>query len=268
VGFPFKIFEMKHLWHFIAILFITFAVLAIYSFSPKTIKIGNVELKKTGISLFFTGDTATQYIMPAIPVKYETPKMDSSAQSILLIGDSMLEQLRWAMRDYCEHNGHSLNTVMWYSSQSMWFGQYDTLRYYIKKFKPTYIVLVLGANELFVGDIKTKRAEYVKKIVADMDTIPFIWVGPPNWKKDTGINDLILRYAKPGKYYPSYKISLDNPSFKRYKDGAHPLPATAYYWMDNIAEWIMNESDYPILLNKPDKKYSMSTNTVILQPLK
>lgn len=259
---------MKKLWGFIFILVITFSVLTLYSFSSKTIHIGKVELKKTGIKTFIVGDTTPLYVMGPIAVKNEVPKMDSTTQNILLIGDSMLEQLRWAMRDYCEHNGHSLNTVMWYSSQSMWFGQYDTLKYYIEKFKPTYIVMVLGANELFVSDIKTKRADYVKKIVTDMDTIPFIWVGPPNWKDDTGINDLILRYAKPGRYYPSYTISLNNPNFGRYKDGAHPLPSAAHYWMDEIATWIMDKSDYPILMDKPAEKGSMSTNTVILQPLR
>ncbi len=249
-------------------LLITFVVLGLYSFSSRTIKVGGVELKKTGIKTFIVGDTIPQYAMAPIAVIDEVPQIDSSSQRILLIGDSMLEQLRWAMRDYCEANGHELKTVMWYSAQSEWFGKYDTLKYYINQYKPTYIVLVLGANELFVGNIKTKRADYVKKIVNDMDTIPFIWVGPPNWKHDTGINDLILRYARPGRYYPSYKLSLDNPKFKRYKDGAHPLPSTAHYWMDEIAVWIMNESNYPILLDKPTEKGSMSTNTVILQPLR
>ena len=259
---------MKDVWRFIIIIFIAFGIITIYSFSSKTIKIGDIELKKTGISTFFVGDTIPQTALLALKVKNEVPQMDSSAQKILLIGDSMLEQMRWAVRDYCEANNHELNTVMWYSSQSMWFGQYDTLTYYINKYKPTYIILILGANELFVGDIKTKRADYVKKIVADMGDTPFVWVGPPNWKKDTGINDLIMRYAHKGKYYPTLNISLNNPTFKRYSDGAHPLPATAHYWMDELAKWIMEDSDFPILLDKPNQKGSMSSNTVIIQPLK
>ncbi len=259
---------MKDIWRFISILLITFAVLTIYSFSPKTIKIGKIELKKTGIRTFIMGDSTPTEAMIAEKVKIKTPKLDTSKQRILLIGDSMLEQLRWAMRDYCQANGDQLYTVMWYSAQTKWFGKYDTLSYYIKKIKPTYIFMVLGANELFVSDIKTKRAKYVKKIIKEFDTIPFIWVGPPNWKKDTGINQLIARYAKRGRYYPSIDISLNNPKFRRYRDGAHPLPSTAKYWMDQIAIWVMNKSDYPILLNKPNKKGTMSTNTTILQPLK
>ena len=259
---------MRAVWNFISILIITIGVLIAYSFYPKTIKIGNLELKKNNLKTFIVGDTTPTDALMAVKLRNEKPKMDSSKQVILLIGDSMLEQLRWAMRDYCQYNGHELHTVMWYSAQSKWFGQYDTLKYYINKFHPTYIVLVLGANELFVSNIKERRAKYVKKIVADMDTIPFVWVGPPNWKKDTGINDLISRYVSWGAYYPSYKISLNNPKFKRYRDGAHPLPSTAAYWMDEIAKWIMKDSDHPILMNKPDVIGTMSTNTVILQPLK
>ncbi|MEA3450272.1 MAG: hypothetical protein U9Q83_00045 [Bacteroidota bacterium] len=259
---------MKDIWRFIFILLITFAVLTLYSFSSKTIKIGKIELKKTKIKTFIVGDTIPVDALIATKVQTETPKMDSSKQKILLIGDSMLEQFRWAMRDYCEENGHELNTVMWYSSQSKWFGEYDTLTYYINKLKPTYVILVLGANELFVSDIKTKRAKHVKKIVADFDTLPFVWVGPPNWKKDTGINQLIARYAKKGSYFPTINICLNNPKFSRYKDGAHPRRSAANYWMDELAIWIQEESSFPIILNKPEKKGSMSTNTVIIQPIK
>ncbi len=259
---------MKDVWRFISIIFVTFTILAAYSFSSKTIKIGDVEIKKIGINKFIVGDTMPQNALKAVEVKEVVPKMDSTPQNILLIGDSMLEQLRWCVRDYCEANGHNMNTVMWYSSQSMWFGKYDTLKYFMDIYKPTYVILVLGANELFVSDIKDTRADFVKEIVKDIGETPFVWVGPPNWKTDTGINELIMRYARNGRYFPTYKISLNNPNFGRYKDGAHPLPSAAEYWMDELAVWIMQNSDYPILLNKPEHKGEMSTNTIILQPLK
>lgn len=246
---------------------ITGAVLTFYSFVDYQVKIGGFELKKTRIEEFIVGDTTPVEARLMVMHRREKPKMDSSSQKILLIGDSMLEQLRWRMRDYCQENGHELKTVMWYSSQSMWFGQSDTLAYYIKEHKPTYIVMVLGANELFVSNIKQKRAKFVKKIIKQADTIPFIWIGPPNWKDDTGINNLILRYCGKYKYYPSYKIT-QNPQFARYADGAHPKPHAAANWMDSVAVWIQTESQYPIILNYPKQKYKGSTNTTILQPLK
>lgn len=259
---------MKSLWNFIAIVFITFALILAYSFYPKTFKIGKLEIKKTEWKYFIVRDTTPKPAMIAVNVETKKRQVDSTHQRILLIGDSMLEQLRKAMYDYCLANGDELQAVIWYSSQSQWYGSTDTLKYFIKKYKPTYVFLVLGANELFVADIKTKRAQFVKNIVNTFGDLPFVWVGPPNWKKDTGINDLIWQYAGFDRYYPTYEISLDNPNFKRFKDGAHPLTESAYFWMDELAKWVVEESRYPILLNKPTTKAKNLPPTVILQPLK
>ncbi len=258
---------MKKTWQFILMIVLTGVVLTFYSFIDYQVKIGDVELKKTSIKEFIIGDTTPVEAMLVVFHEQEKITMDSSSQRILLIGDSMLEQLRWRVRDYCVENEHELKTVMWYSSQSKWFGESDTLKYYINDFKPTYVILVLGANELFVGDIKKKRNKFVRRIVKQMDTVPFIWVGPPNWRDDTGINNLILRYCGRTKYYPSYKIT-QNKGFARYADGAHPKPHAAARWMDSVAVWIMNDSKHPIMLNKPEEKSKGSTNTTILLPLK
>jgi len=260
---------MKNSWQFITILIVTFVLLTIYSFTNHQFKIAGVEIKRTNIKEIIMGDTIPTYAQ-TIQKRSEAHakvEMDSSSQKILLIGDSMLEQLRWRLRDYVESNGHQMFSVIWYSSQSEYYGKSDTLKYFICQYKPTYIMMVLGANELFVSDIINKRSNYVKKIVDDMDTIPFVWIGPPNWKDDTGINQLILRHAGKDRYYPSYKIT-QTPLFKRYNDGAHPKPESACQWFDSVAVWIMNDSRYPILLNLPKEKGKGSPNTTMLQPLK
>ncbi len=262
---------MKESWKFIFILFITLILLSIYSFTEHEIKIAGLTIKKTKIKEFFVGDTIPTYCENILFHNKATTKkkkeMDSSEQRILLIGDSMLEQLRWRVRDYAEENGHKMWSVIWYSSQSEYYGQSDTLTYFINLYKPTYILMVLGANELFVDNITTKRAAYVKRIVEQMDTIPFVWIGPPNWKDDTGINKLILKYAGTKQYYPSYKVT-QTPLFKRYADGAHPKPESASRWFDSTAVWIMKDSEHPIILNLPKQKGKSSPNTTMLQPLK
>ena len=213
---------------------------------------------------FICGDTTPVYATQMYTSEY-TPMsgIDSSAQTILLIGDSMLEQFRWRLRDYCAENGHQMQSVIWYSSQSEWYGTTDTLSHFIKKFKPTYVILILGANELFVRDIIEKRTPYVKHIIEQIDTIPFVWVGPPNWKEDTGINEMILANVGSRQYYPS-----KNLKYKRYADGAHPKPESAAMWCDSVAKYIMDKSRHPILLNPPTKKYTGSPNSTILQPWK
>ncbi|MBQ5402823.1 MAG: SGNH/GDSL hydrolase family protein [Bacteroidales bacterium] len=255
---------MKSGIRIIIILTAVTVLLSVYSFMKPKIELGDVELKKSKIKEFIVEDTVPIMIQGVYESEY-TPRtgVDSSSQKILLIGDSMLEQFRWRLRDYCKENNHEMASVIWYSSQTEWYGTTDTLAYFIKKEKPTYIILILGANELFVKDIIAKRTPYVKHILEQIGDIPFVWVGPPNWREDTGINEMILDNVGCRRYYPS-----KNLTYKRYADGAHPKPESAFMWADSVASFIMTKSRYPILLNTPTKKYTGSPNSTILQPWK
>jgi len=255
---------MKSGFKILIILVVATIILSAYSFAKPTINIGGYELKKSGIMQFIVGDTLPTFIEGVYTSEY-TPNVgiDSSKQKILLIGDSMLEQFRWRLRDYCKENGHEMASVIWYSSQTQWYGTTDTLAYFIKKEQPTYIILILGANELFVKDIIKQRTPCVKHILEQIGDIPFVWVGPPNWREDTGINDMILSNVGPRRYYPS-----KNLTYKRYADGAHPKPESAFMWADSVASFIMTKSRHPILLNTPTQKYTGSPNSTILQPWK
>jgi len=248
----------QYVWLLLGVL-VLFTVL---SFSNVKIRIGSYELKDSGIRKFFLPEVLPMAQAADSIVQEGTgEKVDSSAQKFLLIGDSMLEFLRIRLGDYCRKNGHTMNAVIWYSSSSLWYGQCDTLKNFINKHKPTYVLLVLGANELFIKDITTERAEYVRNIIAQMDTLPFVWVGPPNWKDDTGINDLILRYAGKDRYFPS-----KNLSYERTKDGAHPKRESAYKWMDSVAVYLQTEARYKILMTPPDTFLNKVPPTEILQP--
>jgi len=260
----------KHLWQFIGIIGITFFVFVGYSFSNFDIGYKGFTLKKANFKQYIMNDDSIfaemyeplAFLYDTVPE--EVPVVvDTTAQRILLIGDSMLEGLMLRVRDYAIYNGHEQKSVIWYSSQSKWYGESDTLAYYVKKFKPTYIMLCLGANELFIRDIKKDRLKYVKNIISQMDTIPYVWIGPPNWKDDTGINELIVENTGEENYYPSLNLS-----YRRTRDGAHPTHSSAAQWMDSVAHWITNESNYRIKLVQPDKKQKGSPHATLLQPLK
>jgi hypothetical protein len=250
------------IFSFICLLF------AAYSLARFELIIWDIPIKKTGFREFVYDipehpfGKAIQKTSGATVQEIKQAPMDSSSQRILLIGDSMLEGLGVRLRDYSEHNKHDLKTVIWYSSSTEYFGRSDTLKYFIKQYKPTYIMLVLGANELFVSDIIRKRKPYVRHILKQIDSINFVWVGPPNWKEDTGINDLIVNSVGKGNYFPS-----KNLTYQRTRDGAHPTRASSAVWMDSIAVWVMRDSNRPILLEKPLRKSSRSGNVTLLQPL-
>jgi hypothetical protein len=187
-------------------------------------------------------------------------KTDTTSQSILLIGDSMAYTLIFRLADYCLQNNHTMHVVSWVSSSTVGFGACDTLRHYIDKFKATYVIFVIGSNELFVDNIKQNRAKYIDRILKQIGRTRCVWIGPPNWKEDTGINDLLLESVGKEKFFLS-----KNLKFHR-RDHAHPTLESAAMWMDSIASWIKRESCYKIKLDWPTVKNTEKIYPVVLVP--
>ena len=194
--------------------------------------------------------------------EHKQAELDTVPKNILFIGDSMLEGLSPRLAAYAKLNGHKLHTVIWYSSTSEVWGSCDTLRHFIRRFKPDYIFVCLGANELFVRDIAKKRAKYVDHILEQIGDIPYVWIGPPNWKPDTGINDLVSSKVADGSYFMSNGMTFD-----RAKDGAHPTRRSAGLWMDSVARWMGQECAHPILMEMPEVGTTERAGSVtVLQP--
>lgn len=245
-------------------------IFAIYAFVDFKIGSGDNEVRKADFQGLYTlADNDS--IMSVETV--ETPDSSiqknekepivftpDSARNILFFGDSMLEGLCRRFIDYADQNGHDLHTVLWYSSSTEIWAKTDTLQYYINKFKPDYIVVCLGSNELFVKDID-HRKENIKKIVKKFGDLPFVWVSPPNWKKDTGINDAIISVVGKDRYFDSRSLKLE-----RGPDHAHPTFPAAAIWMDTIARWLNSPAcRNPIMMEWPQKEVP-SRNVTMLQP--
>lgn len=189
--------------------------------------------------------------------------VDTSSQFFLLLGDSMGEYLRMRLNDYCKQNGHQMQTVIWYSSSTEWYGDCDTIAYFIKKYNPTYILIDLGSNELFVRDIITKRQKYVEHILEQIGDIPYVWIAPPNWKDDTGINELILSNVGASRYFESKRLT-----YQRCSDGAHPVKSSAYKWMDSVAVFLSTSAAHRVRMDFPEQKLNKVPSTVIISPKK
>lgn len=184
------------------------------------------------------------YIAGVPPIRLD---LDTSPQRILMLGESMFEGLYLALLPYSKKNKHFLKCIIWYGSSTKdWGARNDTITKLIEKYKPTLVMMSVGANELFIRDIIETRDVYMQNIAKQLQPHNYLWIGPPNWKKGTGINDLILKYVPSAQYYESRKLK-----YQRAKDGAHPTRASSRMWADSIARWIMEESPYPIRLEKP-----------------
>ncbi len=164
-------------------------------------------------------------------------KPDSiNGEKVLLIGDSQLEGLRSPIYNYCITNNHQLiASILWYGSSTKLWGQSDTLKYFLKKYKPTYLIIAIGLNELFVNDMDNRRT-YINSILTTVKKfgVRYFWIGPAAWKKDKGITSLLEEMN--GKYfYPSHKLKLD-----RAKDKMHPSRKAARIWVDSVAVHVSN----------------------------
>lgn len=187
--------------------------------------------------------------------------LDSSPKTILIIGDSMLEGLAPRLGAYCKASGDTLYAAIWYSSTSELYGESKLMSDYIAKYHPDYIFLSLGGNELFVSDVAEKRDKHVKSILAEIGDIPYLWIGPPNWKADTGINELISKNTPEGCYFRS-----EGMEFERKRDGAHPTPESAAAWMDSIIRWMPLHAKYVLPLQTPTEESVRPYKLFIHQP--
>ncbi len=202
-------------------------------------------------------------VLPPIPPPAPIPEPagpDTSAHRILFIGDSMVEGLRYRLSQYATANGHSMECVIWYSSSSKYWAQGDTLSHFIRRFDPSYIFVCMGANELFVRNLEEREAA-VGKIIREMGDLPFIWIGPPNWKPDTGINDILLRLCGRKRYYPSLRLS-----YERASDGAHPVMRSYNMWADSVSTWLRDSSAHPIRWEIPAQDTPKTHGVTLLMP--
>lgn len=269
---PFR--NYRGLWLLLATAFVIFAVVsafdpfAIFGHEMKSSKIWPTLTAQTrkakGTSndkpVTKKGSTNSPITTPK-PKKIKPVETDTVPKTILFIGDSMLDGLYPRLAAYANENGHTLYCVIWYSSTSEVWGRSNRLKEYITKLNPGYIFVSLGANELFVKDIAEKRDKYVKKIIADIGDIPYVWIGPPNWKPDTGINDLVAANAGEDHFFLT-----NGMKFPRMKDGAHPTHAAAVGWMDSVVRWMPAHSAHPIRMNTPKQKTARAKRVFVHQP--
>lgn len=212
------------------------------------LKIGSYTPKKAPIADLFITDSVGSVNHDTVVVsknqvikKVET---DSASQVIFIFGDSMTFNLALRLAQYAKQNGHTIHSVNWDSSNTKIWAEHDTLSHYIQKFHPTQIFISLGSNELYLKKPDVRRPE-VRKILSVIDTIPYVWIGPPNWKEDSGINDMIESECKPGSFFRSAGME-----FKRKKDGIHPTKESSALWVDSIMRWI-GKSSHPFLVETP-----------------
>ena len=170
---------------------------------------------------------------------------DTTVRSVLIFGDSMTILVANRLAAYGEKNGYEVVSVTWDGSSSVSWAGCDTLDNFIERYHPDFVMVTLGSNELFLKNFEARRP-YVEKVVAKLGGIPFVWIGPPNWKEDVGFNAMMRRALPRGTYYDSNGLDLP-----RGADHIHPTPSGGITWTDSIMSW-MRFTPHPIPSERPD----------------
>ena len=263
-------FRKRPLLGIILSLFFTLATLVAYSYSGFKLNLLGMEFRQPEIKEYISppppraklarkavGPTLAGTQVPSSAATGSQPTVqgivqtirysnDTSHQRILMIGESMIEGMYLRFLKYSKVNGFSVKAKIWYgSSLGMWC-KGDTFKKILDQIKPTYVIVAIGSNELFIPHIRTRQV-YLTKILDWLKDYKFVWIGPPNWKEDTGIGEMYKENIPDDQYFLSRNIK-----YNRRKDGAHPTQESCNMWADTVAKWIMYKSAYPIKLENPD----------------
>lgn len=231
------------------LLFLTIILIGISSCQkPSKISLDSNEIKlaenKSQTLIYKDIDSLEQHYFEIATID-STTLMDSTKHIVLLIGDSMGQGLKLPLKKNVESNGHKFVSAVERSSSIIRWAGTKKLNKLLKEHKANYVIISLGSN-----DIASKQLEYyeerIEKIIEKMPDTKFIWVGPPLWKKDTGMEEMMANKIGDERYFDSKSITIP-----RAGDGIHPTWKGYKLWADSISTWIMRDSRHKIMLN-PD----------------
>lgn len=170
---------------------------------------------------------------------------DTTIHNVLVFGDSMTHHLAMSIAKYGTKNNYKVTGVTWESSSIPGWSNSGKIEKYLKEVKPDFVIISLGSNEMELKHFE-RRLPDVEKIVAKLDSLPFVWVGPPLWKEDKGVYKMLEKGLPKGVLF-----KVENLDIPRGPDHVHPTKRGADIWADTLMRWI-KQSPHPILTELPD----------------
>jgi hypothetical protein len=203
------------------------------------------------------------HLAAAAPAEADTPTepVVAARERILLIGDSMVQNLVPRLADYCLENGHELIPAVWWGSTSMAWGSSSRLDQLLAEHKPTVVMVVLGSSELLTSDIERLGTVAVRNVLRKVGARPLVWIGPPNWRADSGINAVLARELGAGRFFRSAELALP-----READGIHPTREGGDAWVESIVGWLAKESSVTMTLAVPTRKATPPRTKIFRSP--
>jgi lysophospholipase L1-like esterase len=184
--------------------------------------------------------------------RVEEPSSDASPSSlqeeatppkryrlVVHTGDSMVGGgLCKALQPKFKAEGTEFVRDVWESASIAAFAQSQRLPKLMKKYDPDLVLLTLGANDVFDRHPEN-MIRYIESIVKKIGDRDCYWIGPPLWKGDFGLVDVIREHVSPCKFFDSKNLVL-----QRAGDGIHPTEKGGATWAD--AFWGSFRSAVPV----------------------
>ncbi len=152
-------------------------------------------------------------------------------------GDSMVGGgLCKALAPKFQAEGTKFVRDVWEAASLPMFAQSDRLPKLMKKYDPDLVLITLGANDIF-----TIHPEYfvqhIETIVKKVGPRDCVWIGPPPWKGEHGLVDVMREHSAPCRFFDSTPLVLD-----RRPDGIHPTEKGGEVWADALWPFVKGEA--------------------------
>ena len=169
------------------------------------------------------------------PVTVAPPKV---YRTVVHTGDSMVGGgLCKALAPRFKEEGTKFVRDVWESASISAFDESDRIPTLMKRYDPDLVLLTLGANDVF-NDHPEYMAKHIESIVKKVGHRDCIWIGPPLWKGDKGLVEVIRQHSAPCRFYDSQGLTL-----QRAGDGIHPTEKGGEVWAAAFWPFFKGETD-------------------------
>jgi len=163
-----------------------------------------------------------------------------TGKTVLHVGDSMVGGnwgLTKALDQRFSSEGAKFVRDYKVSESIVSYDKSPKLKDLLAKHRPDIVILTLGTNDVFVP-YPAAMAGNVRNIVARIGARECYWMGPPTWKPDTGIVQVLRDNVAPCKFYDSSNLKL-----QRAGDGIHPTDRGGAEWATSFWTFFRPTSD-------------------------
>lgn len=155
------------------------------------------------------------------------PPPPLTGKTILHVGDSMVGGnwgLTRALEQRFSAEGAKFIRDYKVSESIVSYDHSPKLKTLIEKNRPDIVIITLGTNDVFVP-YPASMVGNIRNIVKRVGTTECYWMGPPTWKPDTGIVQVLKDNVAPCKFFDSSNLKL-----QRGGDGIHPTDRGGADW--------------------------------------